>query len=1338
MFFRKIIFLTFILPLLFPPFSYSREIITSASEYDYPPFCTTDRDGKAVGFSVDLLRASLDIMDHDVSFHTGTWSEIKNLLEKEDIQALPLVGRTPEREHVFDFTFPYMTLHGAIVVREGTEGIEDISDLSGEKVAVMKGDNAEEFLRRGNYNIEIFTTDTFETALTDLSNGLYKAVILQRLTAVRLINDNSLLNLKITGKPLYDFRQELCFAVKKGDSRTLSLLNEGLSIAFADGTYNRLHAKWFSSFNLPSGMKITIGGDNNFPPFEFISPDGRPSGFNIDISNAISRATGIDIEIKLTPWEKAVNDLERENIDALQGMFYSAERNKKFDFTSPHTVVQYVIAARKGAGEFPDNIEQLRGKKIAVQNRDLMHDYLLENNFDKKFIAASASQEDSLRELSAGLHDYALVQRISALYQIKKNGWQNLELGKEALLKAEYCFAVPKNRKNLLSILNEGLKLIEETGEYREIYNKWMGIYEEKEFSTADFFKYISIILLPLLLILVASITWSWLLKKQVSARTEALLKSEEQFSRLVEGAPDAIFIHSDYILLYLNQKACDLFGIKSPQELTGLSVIDRFHPSTRDKALERVKNIYKNKSFSPPFEQLYVKADGAPVPVEVSAVHIDYRGKSCALVFARDITSRKEAEEDLVRNQEMLARTESVTHTGSWEWDIKNDKVIWSDETFRIFERDKNPGAPPFSSHETLFHPDDMKKLKKSLENTISNGEPFTLEMRVPLPDGNGKVCLSRGYPVRNDDNEITGLYGSIQDITELAHARERIEHLNNVLKAIRGVNQLIVREYNPQVLIDEGCRLLTASRGYRSAMIILVDKNEKPNMWSESGLDYYHDNIKNMVKHSILPECCTNFRGEKAVFFLNKEKRCSSCPLKNIAFERNIMCANLIHNENLLGFLAVSVDKNLDVGDEEKELFLEVAEDIAYALSVIEMERERQIFEKKSEALEGQLQQAQKMESIGRLAGGVAHDYNNMLSVITGYTELAMDKLERDHPVFHDLGEILTATKRSAEITKQLLAFARKQPISPKIIDLNKSVETMLKTLRRLIGEDIDLAWLPGRNIRSIKMDPSQIDQILANLCVNARDAITGVGKVTIGTENISIDREYCEIHQGFVPGEFSVLTVSDDGCGIDNKTIEMVFEPFFTTKPKGMGTGLGLATVYGIVKQNNGFINVYSESGQGTTFRVYFPAEENTAAENQEGTGKNIEAGNGELILLVEDEPAIMTLGGKMLEKLGYNVLTAATPKEALELASESGNKIKLLLTDVIMPEMNGRELSAKISGIIPGIKTIYMSGYTADVIAHRGILDEGVYFIQKPFSMAELGKKVSETINSRKSI
>ena len=402
----------------------------------------------------------------------------------------------------------------------------------------------------------------------------------------------------------------------------------------------------------------------------------------------------------------------------------------------------------------------------------------------------------------------------------------------------------------------------------------------------------------------------------------------------------------------------------------------------------------------------------------------------------------------------------------------------------------------------------------------------------------------------------------------------------------------------------------------------------------------------------------------------------------------------------------------------------------------SVIHDITERKRVDEEREKLQAQLNQAQKMESVGRLAGGVAHDFNNMLGAILGYTELGMLGISPTDPIHGTLTDIQKAAQRSVNLTRQLLAFARKQTVAPKLLDLNEIVEDTLKMLRRLIGENIDLAWLPGKDLGPVRMDPSQIEQLLANLCVNARDAIHDTGKINIETGTVTFDETYCAAHVGFVPGKYVLLAVSDDGCGMDAETLSHLFEPFFTTKEVGKGTGLGLATVYGIAKQNNGFIDAYSEPGLGTTFKIYLPLHATEAGRTTNMGAAQSAASGHETILLVEDEPMILDITTKILERRGYTVMAAPTSGEAIRLAREHAGEIHLLMTDVVMPEMNGRDLAKNLLSLYPKLKRLFMSGYTADVIAHHGVLDEGVQFIQKPFSVQTLAARVREVLDETK--
>ena len=442
--------------------------------------------------------------------------------------------------------------------------------------------------------------------------------------------------------------------------------------------------------------------------------------------------------------------------------------------------------------------------------------------------------------------------------------------------------------------------------------------------------------------------------------------------------------------------------------------------------------------------------------------------------------------------------------------------------------------------------------------------------------------------------------------------------------------------------------------------------------------------------------------------------------------------MLVPLFANDAIVGILHFRARQHDAYGDREVRLAERVGMQIAGAIKNAALFAERNRAEEEKERLQSQLMQAQKMESVGRLAGGVAHDFNNMLGVILGHLELATDQLDSSHPLQEHIQGIRRAAERSAELTHQLLAFARKQVVRPRVIDLNETVEGSLKMLRRLIGEDIDLVWMPRAGLSAVKVDPAQIDQVLANLCVNARDAIAGVGKITIATDVAVLDAEYCDRNPGFVVGDYVLLTVSDTGCGMDEETMGKLFEPFFTTKEVGKGTGLGLAMIYGIVKQNQGCISVQSEPGLGATFKIYLPRHVNLGEQLSLELPKVMPARGRETILLVEDEPEMLTVVTLLLQRQGYTVFPAATPAEALRIAKEYKGRLDLLITDVVMPEMNGRELAQTLLRRHAKLRRLFMSGYTAEVIAHHGILEEGVHFIQKPFSIGDIAAKVREAL------
>ncbi|MFA6010880.1 MAG: PAS domain S-box protein [Desulfobacteraceae bacterium] len=765
-------------------------------------------------------------------------------------------------------------------------------------------------------------------------------------------------------------------------------------------------------------------------------------------------------------------------------------------------------------------------------------------------------------------------------------------------------------------------------------------------------------------------------------------MQSDEKFRSLVLDMPVGVLIQSRKAEIVLcNPKALELLGLSYDQLMGKTS----FDPDWN--VIHEDGSPFPGQSHPVPT----VIATGQPVRNVVMGV---YRPMTCDRVWLLvdaepkfngdgtlghvvctfiDITDRKRAEEALRESNELFSLF--MKHSPVYAY-IKTvtpteSRVLQASENYKQMIGVSGSDMVG-KTMEDLFPPDLAASMTVDDWTVVSNREVLKIDEEL-----NGRSYTSIKFPIVKGD--ATLLAGYTIDITEIKQAEENLKESEERFRALHNASFGGIAIHDNGLILECNQGLSTIT-GYSIEEIIGMD-----------GMLLLAPGSRNLVKRHIVS-----------------------------GYEKP--------------YEAMGIRKN----GEEYPLRLE-GRNIPYKGRQVRTVEFRDITEYKHneaerERLHAQLTQAQKMESVGRLAGGVAHDFNNMLSVILGHVEIAQDELDPSHPLFVHLEEIRKAARRSADITRQLLAFARKQTIAPKVLDLNDTVEGMLTMLRRLIGENISLSWQPGANLWSISMDPSQMDQILANLCVNARDAIQeSIGNIAVATGRNTFDEEYCANHPGFVAGEYVWIAVSDTGKGMNKEMLSNIFEPFFTTKGVGEGTGLGLATVYGAVKQNNGFINVYSEPEKGTTFTIYLPRfvlKVDRDGKEKMGSAapvKPIERGH-ETILLVEDEPGILKMTSIILEKLGYTVLAANTPGQAMHLAREQAGEIHLLLTDVIMPEMSGRDLAQSLLVLYPDIKRLFMSGYTADIIAHQGILDERVYFIQKPFSTKDLATKVREALMS----
>ncbi|BDD88377.1 PAS domain S-box protein [Desulfofustis limnaeus] len=748
----------------------------------------------------------------------------------------------------------------------------------------------------------------------------------------------------------------------------------------------------------------------------------------------------------------------------------------------------------------------------------------------------------------------------------------------------------------------------------------------------------------------------------------------------MLDAAPVAVLLHDQAgRLLFANMAASAMHGYDSRDAFMQKNLRDFMVPEMRDMFSQRIARITETRELR--FDTTHVRRDGGRIPIDAIVRLIDWEGQPAFLAITIDVSERQRAQEAIASSNELLRYI--VEHA--------NSAIAVHDRELRYVYVSKNylqqyhvTESEVIGRHHYDVFPDLPQKWRdvhqRALRGEVSGSE------RDAYPRADGSVEWTRWScrPWYGADGAIGGLIVYTEVITDRVRAEEALRQHEEYLRAMISAAPMA---------------------------IVSTDAQGNVQSWNTAA-----ERIFGWHEEDMLGQPLPFFTAEQQEEFLRlRERVLAGETLAKLDLTR-------IRKDGSPVEISLSVAPMYDGGGTVNGL-LAMIEDIT---SHKRTEQER-------DSLQVQLIQAQKMESIGRLAGGVAHDYNNMLGVILGYTEMALEKLYEDDPLHKDLAEIQKAAERSADITRQLLAFSRQQTIAPTVLDLNQAITNLRGMIRRLIGENIELIWQLGDELWPVFMDPTQIDQILINLLVNARDAITDVGTISIETHITTIDDEYCQTHYGFAPGDFVTLSITDNGCGMDRATREKLFEPFFTTKMRGKGTGLGLATVYGILQQNNCFINVYSEPGQGSMFTIYLPRyrQDNDATELQPILPHSRRRGR-ETILLLEDEEAILTMTALMLKGLGYTVVSCNTPNEALDRAAHQ--HIDLLITDVVMPEMNGRQVAERLQHQHPHLKTLFMSGYTANVIAHRGVLDKGVSFIQKPFSTNKLATMIREVLNA----
>jgi PAS domain S-box-containing protein len=767
--------------------------------------------------------------------------------------------------------------------------------------------------------------------------------------------------------------------------------------------------------------------------------------------------------------------------------------------------------------------------------------------------------------------------------------------------------------------------------------------------------------------------------------RAEAALRaSEEQYRRLVEVAPDLIAVHSEGKIVFMNPAGLRLLGARSPEDVVGKPVLDFVHPDSRPAVIERVRAMTQHGQAAPLLAERFLRLDGTPVHVEVAATPVLYRDRPAVQVVVHDIGERMRTEAALRESEEKFRSF--IESTTDWVWSTDRDGVhTYSNPAVtRIlgYTPEEVVGRSAFS----IMHPDDRSQVEEQFAALAAEGRGWrNLVIRWRCRDGSHRFLESSAVPILGADGRLKGYRGVDRDITERVKAEEALRNSEVRLSQAQSIAHLGIWELDLTDLDD-------------------LDRNA---LW-------WWDETYRIFGYPPRQVAVTNELFFRAVH-PDDAGRVRAALVEALRGGRPYLVEHRI----------VRPDGSQRVVREQATLEWDAqGRPLRMMGTVLDVTEQRR--------LEDQLRQAQKMEAVGQLAGGVAHDFNNLLTTILASHELLAAGLPADGPHREDLDTIRQAARRAAELTSSLLAFSRQQALELRALSLGALLSAFVRMARRVVPEDVEVVTHVETEESVVRADPIAVEQMLMNLVTNARDAMPGGGSLSIAVGRGALDEEHRRTHGWGKPGEYVILSVSDTGLGMDRETVQRIFEPFFTTKPVGQGTGLGMAMVYGLVKQHEGYVSVYSERGRGTTVRIYFPAVAEEASElSPPETSRPV--GGRETILLVEDDASLRRTATRVLERHGYTVVTATDGFDALDVVQSRATPPDLIISDVVMPRASGPQLLAALRDRGAAPRMLFTSGYTARDVHDRALLEGDVPFLAKPWTIVDLLRKVREVLD-----
>jgi len=824
----------------------------------------------------------------------------------------------------------------------------------------------------------------------------------------------------------------------------------------------------------------------------------------------------------------------------------------------------------------------------------------------------------------------------------------------------------------------------------------------------------------------------------------QALFDSEQRYRNLVDNAPDVIFtLAPDGTITSLNPAFQRITGWPRSEWLDK-QFATLLHPDDLSRSLELFQRALKGEKIAP-FQLEVLSKSGEYLVAEIT-VSPQTQNESVfgILGIARDITERKRAEEAMRDSEKRYRGLFDGMPIGLYRTNAKGEILDVNPALVEMLGYPDRESLSKVKAVDTDVDPEERKKWMTLMEQ---KGIVRGFQRQLKRCDGSVIWVEENARVFRDAKSE--GLYhydGSFQDITDRKQAEKSLKQSEENAKQLAQENAIMAeigRIISSTLNIDEiyesfskeAKKLVPFDR-----IVINIIDTEKSTVKNAyiAGERVRDQNVEEIypLKGSGNEEMVRT----KSTLLIQTEdfnEYKNRFPMLRSTFQAgfgSIMNVPLFSKGKIIGGLLLRSRRPYAYTDKDVRLAERIGSQIAGAIANAQLFTERLHAEEEKAALQEQLRQSQKMEAIGRLAGGVAHDFNNLLTIIKGNSELSLMDLEKNDPLRENLEGILRASGRASDLIRQLLAFSRRQVMEMEVLDPNTLLEDLDKMLRRIIGEDIELVILPSKDLEKIKADAGQIEQVILNLAVNSRDAMPSGGSLTIETANAELDEEYARRHVAVIPGRYVMLSVSDTGVGMIPEVRDKVFEPFFTTKASSKGTGLGLSTVYGIVKQSGGNIWVYSEPGKGTTFKIYLPRVDEPLGEvvREKAAEGGLPRGS-ETILIVEDDEDVRELTVRVLKMQGYRVLETSNGSDGLHVSGQEAGPIHLMVTDVVMPGMNGPELAKRLNPLRPEMKVLYISGYTDNAIVHHGVLEKGVNYIQKPFTVEGLVRKAREVLD-----